>query len=548
MNEVGAKEKDKKNKDEQEIVHIKVHVGVFFDGTNNNANNNKWYEWFKTSGSVEKSHAFDNTIVLDKERKISNPAILSALYVSKSSNNTDQSNDKYLHLYIEGSGAKGYQMKNTTADFLLNNGKPVTGLGFGLGPTGVVAKVSKAITYISSRIEAEEINNNTVIDHIHYYVFGFSRGSACARLFSYIVARSAGEPAGILPKEDEFDSYLSKKYFKNNKVAFLENYKEKMTVDFLGIYDTVSAIGFLKDSDGSVNKLRTAFMLKSDFWNNFHSKNATHYGLYSPSFKKVLSTCHLCALDEFRANFALTDIGNAATGNNIELFLPGCHSDIGGGYASSIGDLSDAEKKTLKVSFEGKKTRMCVQNPLGPNATFEELNSSLLKKLGWIDYGGIEVTKEKKNDSIEFKHDPIYINQYSNLPLKFMYQRALSKAPNLKNLKLFSAYPEAEYPIPGAKQGILGSMWSTLEAGLNKNGRYCYIIGDGYSSPFYQMIRQHYLHFTSTDSLHSAGDLGNPPGRKNSALHSDICRLVYRGDYGDMVVRYMQQYNGLPKI
>ena len=233
---------------------------------------------------------------------------------------------------------------------------------------------------------------------------------------------------------------------------------------------------------------------------------------------------------------------------NIELFLPGCHSDIGGGYASSIGDLSDAEKKTLKVSFEGKKTRMCVQNPLGPNATFEELNSSLLKKLGWIDYGGIEVTKEKKNDSIEFKHDPIYINQYSNLPLKFMYQRALSKAPNLKNLKLFSAYPEAEYPIPGAKQGILGSMWSTLEAGLNKNGRYCYIIGDGYSSPFYQMIRQHYLHFTSTDSLHSAGDLGNPPGRKNSALHSDICRLVYRGDYGDMVVRYMQQYNGLPKI
>ena len=182
MNEVGAKEKDKKDKDEQELVHINVHVGVFFDGTNNNANNNKWYEWFETAGSVEKSHAYNNTIVLDKERKISNPAILSALYTSKSSNNSEQSTDKYLHLYIEGSGTKGYQMKNSAADFVLNNGKPVNGLGFGLGPTGVVAKVSKAIKYISTRIEAEEINKSTVIDKIHFYVFIFVPGcSQCRR-------------------------------------------------------------------------------------------------------------------------------------------------------------------------------------------------------------------------------------------------------------------------------------------------------------------------------------------------------------------------------
>lgn len=546
MNEVGAKEKDKKDKDEQELVHINVHVGVFFDGTNNNANNNKWYEWFKTAGSVEKSHAYNNTIVLDKERKISNPAILSALYTSKSSNNSEQSTDKYLHLYIEGSGTKGYQMKNSAADFVLNNGKPVNGLGFGLGPTGVVAKVSKAIKYISTRIEAEEINKSTVIDKIHFYVFGFSRGSACARLFSFLVARSAGEPAGVLPKESEFDSYLSGKYYKNKKVCFLEDYKEKMTVDFLGIYDTVSAIGFLRDADGSVNKLRNAFMLNSDFWNNFHSKNATHYGLYSPNFNKVLSTCHLCALDEFRANFALTDIGKAASGNNIELFIPGCHSDVGGGYASSIGDTSDVEKKTLQISFDGKKTRMCVNNPVGPNAVFEELDSSLLQKLGWVDNYKIEVTKEKKDNKIEFKHDPIYLNQYSNIPLKFMYQRALNKAPDLKKLNLFNAYPEQEYPIPASN--LLRKMWSTLQSGINKNGRFCYLFEGGYSSPFYQIIRQSFLHFTSTDAMHTAGDLGNPPGRMNTPNYSDICRLVYRGNIGDMTVRYMQNYNGITMI
>lgn len=549
MNEVGAKEKNHQNKDEQEDVHINVHIGVFFDGTNNNANNNKWYEWFKTASSVEKSHAYNNTITLDKTSKISNPAILSALYITKDRINSEDSNDKFLHLYIEGSGTKGYQMKNQAADFLLNNGKPVNGLGFGLGPTGVVAKVSKALTYIATRIEAEELNKKTIIDKIHYYVFGFSRGSACARLFSFIVSRSAGESAGILPKEGEFKSYLSKKYFKNGKVSFLDSYKGKMTVDFLGIYDTVSAIGFLKDADGSVNKLRTAYLLDSDYWNNFHLKNATHYGLYSPNFSMVKSTCHICALDEFRANFALTDIGKAATsGNNIELFLPGCHSDIGGGYASSITSDDEAEKKTLQINVSDRITRMCTKNPVGPNALFEELNSNLLLKLGWVDYSKAEITKEKTNSSIEFKHDPIYLYQYSNIPLKFMYQRALKKAPKLKELRLFNAYPENEYPIPGFNSGFLADMWSTLKSNINSNGRFCYLLGKGYSSEVYKLIRQHYLHFTSTDKLHSAGDLGNPPGRKNSEHFSDICRLVYRGDWGDMNVRYMQDYNGITML
>ena len=109
-----------------------------------------------------------------------------------------------------------------------------------------------------------------------------------------------------------------------------------MTVDFLGIYDTVSAIGFLKEENDKVNKLRTAFLYNPDFWGNFHQENAKAYGLYSPKLPKVLSSCHICAMDEFRANFALTDIGSAATDkNNIELFIPGCHSDIGGGYTKN---------------------------------------------------------------------------------------------------------------------------------------------------------------------------------------------------------------------
>lgn len=143
MNEIRAEEKDKQDRNETSVVNIEIYIGVFFDGTNNNANNNKWYDWFKFTSSVEKDHALNNTIVLDKDRKISNPAILSALFNPRESN----IRDKYLHVYIEGSGANGFQAQNLYLNSAIN-GIPLNGLGFGLGSTGVVAKVSKAIKYI----------------------------------------------------------------------------------------------------------------------------------------------------------------------------------------------------------------------------------------------------------------------------------------------------------------------------------------------------------------------------------------------------------------
>ena len=536
MNEVGAREKDKENKNETSVVHIEVHVGVFFDGTNNNANNNKWYDWFRFTNSVEKDHALNNTIIPDKNKKISNPAILSALFVSKDNNHTQEDiHEKYLHVYIEGSGANGFQAQNQLLDIVVN-GKPVNGLGFGLGPTGVVAKVSKAIKYIGERIEAEEYNPNTIIDYIHFYVFGFSRGSACSRLFSFLIARSAGDSEGTLDKEKEFDKYLTKRYFKNGKVSFLEAYNGKMSVDFLGIYDTVSAIGFLKEEDDSVNKLRTAFLYNPDFWGNFHRENAKAYGLYSPKMSKVLSTCHICAMDEFRANFALTDIGSAASGNNIELFIPGCHSDVGGGYTED----SKAEKKTLLKSVDNRLTRMCVNNPTKSGAEWKPLSTELLKELGWTDDGGIEVTKVT-DDGIDIVHNPTPQYQYSNIPLKFMFERAILKAPKLK--ELFSDYPKDIYPIPGPSFGILNGMWNKINGVISSSGRYCYLFDGKYSSLYYKYIRQSYLHFTSTDTLHGFGDPGNPPGRKAAGQYSNICRLVYRGEENDTNVHYMQDYN-----
>lgn len=556
MNIIDAKVVKTEQQTEKQICDIDIHIGVFFDGTNNNANNNKWIDWFKLTRIVEKDHALNNTIELDKESKISNPAILSALFTSQAKDEDGNGRNRYMHVYIEGSGANGFQVKNRALDFVIN-GKAVRGLGFGLGSTGVVAKVSKAINYIGEGIEGYEMDENVEIKSIHFYVFGFSRGSACARLFSYLVARAAGAPVGKLEHknyaikknvEEEFGDYLNKKYYKNKEVCFLQKSGQKkssysITVDFLGIYDTVSAIGFLKEQGDKVNKLRTVFMYDSTYWDNFHKENAVRYGLFSPSLAPVKSTCHICGTDEFRANFALTDIGSAVDNpENIELFLPGCHSDIGGGYTK--GD--DGEKKTLDAIVDEMDTQMSTTSAIeaGNDDHWESLSIELLKKLGWVEtFWNNEIDQISYQDfrvsSITFTHLPKPENQYSNIPLKFMFERMRSKLPNFE--KIFSQDIDTYYPTDSDE--TLRRIYDKIVRYVNCSGRYYYTLDENE----YKELRHKFLHFTSTDSFHSTGDIGNLPARIVKQIgcnyYSRICRYVYRGGLGeDNDIHLMDEY------
>lgn len=248
-------------------------------------------------------------------------------------------------IYIEGSGA------TDISEISHNN---TNGLGFGLGKAGVVALVSKAVKYVSDFINSQNARFKSDNINIHFMVFGFSRGSTCARLFSYLIARNEKESLGR--REEEFSQYYAASLFTDNRLSFLEKLPNvgnvNKTVDFLGIYDTVASIGLLKQKDGWSNPLRMGYSWASRYNDNWHYKNVTEYGLYSPSMEKVKKTCHICALDEFRENFAITDIGKRVPANGVEVFIPGCHSDIGGGYYDS-----DEEQEILlkKVVESGDK-------------------------------------------------------------------------------------------------------------------------------------------------------------------------------------------------
>ncbi|WP_032621624.1 phospholipase effector Tle1 domain-containing protein, partial [Pseudomonas avellanae] len=99
----------------------------------------------------------------------------------------------------------------------------------------------------------------------------------------------------------------------SRKVRLSENFTWRngsIRLKVIGLFDTVAAIGSLKDLG------------------NTHDANNRRVNLYLPPgcAEQVL---HLVARDESRRNFALNSVTPAWP---REITLPGAHSDIGGGY------------------------------------------------------------------------------------------------------------------------------------------------------------------------------------------------------------------------
>lgn len=571
--------------------------------------------------------------------KYSNIAILRSLTTKCSGDN--KKDDKGViginyNLYIEGSGQKW------------GVGSDVVALGMGVRREGVVGLVSKAVVFVQNFVDSVVAPDNRKTVEIHFAVFGFSRGSTCGRLFSYLVA----EYPNNLPRKNEFKQYLPKSLFgDDDKLHFLDDYnKDKVTVDFLGIYDTVSSIGFLQKNDNSTNygisrffecpkengkylhfdssdeeisssdgsdddkkkkkkwyinilhgsQLKDGEPLLYDtpdgpvpnwdaveqaatdgFWGdakwNFHRFNVHDYGLYSPSLPKVEHTYHICAMDEFRENFALVDLGSKLT-HCSEVFMPGCHSDIGGGFMYN----DQLEKYTLRLKIAGKNT--LINKSPDPRNLDElvPLSQDVLEELGWLtattgqkirvvcspdDFSpAIEIPVKptykkpiKKGEDIStIEGRTIYLSDnfrkvefvrfvqegYSNVTLDMMKEKAintLSKWPD--RFKPFSdSNLPSRFKVPEDLQAIL------IEAKTKSNeGERNYVVPD---VDEYKRLRRNYLHFSCTDELNmehlhlkaSGANIGNPPNWRK--MDNDkgylLCRLIYRGDKNDSQLHYVE--------
>ena len=171
---------------------------------------------------------------------------------------------------------------------------------------------------VLKQIKREHFEKDDPIELLTLDVFGFSRGAASARyfihraLYDYDGAKYRAYQEAIKASNDaDIDLYLeSLKCLQAIKAALqADGYTVgDIKICFAGLFDTVSSFGYTLA---------------------FNSNNTEDLRLDAVAVAE--ETVHLASADEHRRFFSVTDIASAG-GKGREVFLPGVHSDIGGGY------------------------------------------------------------------------------------------------------------------------------------------------------------------------------------------------------------------------
>lgn len=192
-----------------------------------------------------------------------------------------------------------------------------TGGAFG---TGVDDNIFDAYRFLIANYEP----------HDQLYLFGFSRGAFTARSIAGMIRK-----CGILKREfvdryldatlmyrsDESPNALTPKEFRNN---YSVNGDQETPIHFIGVWDTVGSLGIPLSGLRNLSKRK----------HQFHDTELSG---------SVKNACHALAIDEQRSPFKPTLWQyKPKDGQSVEqMWFPGVHSNIGGGYPDrSLADLS----------------------------------------------------------------------------------------------------------------------------------------------------------------------------------------------------------------
>lgn len=198
--------------------------------------------------------------------------------------------------------------------------------------------------------------------HDRIFLIGFSRGAYTVRSLAGLIGRvglfdltgdALQEPAKWSIVYEAYKRYRSRK----TGADFAPDVGLRMNVaiDFLGVFDTVGALGIPND-----------FAILRSFTNRrkymFHD---TELG------KDVRCARHAVAIDEQRQSFMPTLWTNTDPNRDVkEIWFPGVHGDVGGSYADTgLGDITlkwmIEEAQTKGLAFESKFVDQLDPTPTG---------------------------------------------------------------------------------------------------------------------------------------------------------------------------------------
>lgn len=261
---------------------VKVRISLFFDGTANNrvntdhrlhrATDPKSAETYKKYGD-SMSYTNDHSNVSRLETKVKKKRV--AGY------------DHFISVYTEGIG---------TTDS--NEDTVIPGQAFGDGDTGVKAKVDKGLRSALGLLQSM-LTPEVTIEKLSVDTFGFSRGAAGAR---YCIHRALHDEAATRPKNAVGTAAWSGL---KTSLESIGHTVEAIEVKAVGLFDTVASLGLNHSDDTKELKL--------------------------DAIRRAKAVLQLAAAEEYRTNFPLTNIDSAGS-KGCQIYLPGSHSDVGGGY------------------------------------------------------------------------------------------------------------------------------------------------------------------------------------------------------------------------
>lgn len=311
--------------EEPPVRHVTLVLGIFFDGTGNNAVNTENMlascsaQGFDLASpdaeSILKRSASELMGLSGAEATSYSGYYTNIHWLHELYSQTATATDSYSQqaIYVEGIGTQA--------------GKPdsIIGMGLGVAECGVIAKTDDAVGKIAAAItlSLRQWEGEFVVDSLLFDIFGFSRGAAAARHFAN---RIQCEDRAII---NAIASGMGQHEYIGTAIG---------KTRFIGLFDTVAAIG--TPANGM----------------DPHSADTgdVNLALRPGVAQKVF---HITAQNECRYNFALNSVSPAWP----ELSLPGAHSDIGGGYLPQTREdlfLSRPLVETLLADTPNERSRV----------------------------------------------------------------------------------------------------------------------------------------------------------------------------------------------
>ncbi len=405
----------------KEKVRVALRIGVFFDGTLNNASNS-------ASGLLCGAHhpilpadvdASCKPYMADPEgsfgNDVSNVSKLFDLYPeSKDVQGAGSVKLALRSLYVDGIGTSA-----GAEDSLLNAAS-------GRGATGVASKVQQAFADLKTLVKRViESNPDSEITSLTFDTFGFSRGAAAARHFANEIVRCKQGPLGEVLRSNP----------KGFSSSFGSQYNSEIIMGFVGLFDTVPSVaGFTNMGD-------------------IKSPVAPGINLYLDR-KYFTDVVQLTARDEHRANFALSSVVPA----HPEIPLPGVHSDIGGGYREEVEECVLVSPMQALTISKGEDIR-----------TTSIYRDALQEKAKWIANGWpdamLEVVTPAPSELPVAEQDRlggIKVRAYAGLQLKrsvsgklsVVSLRLMHKLAKEKGVQFDDVPQTPEYAVPAELQSF----------------------------------------------------------------------------------------------